>query len=228
MHNATQQPRERPILFSDPMVRAIIDGRKTQTRRMKGLEFINQNPDEYGSINVGNFNPTVKNRAGMLIEGPQVFGAYSDSSEWGVKCPYGRPGDRLYVRETWAVADYDFDHIPNDYIYRADYIHTDTSSWKWKPSIHMPRAASRILLEIISIRVERLQDISEEDAIAEGIEPIIGPDKVTYYGNYGKDDIGHLLTPVQSFKSLWQSINGPESWDANPWVWVIEFKKVNP
>lgn len=205
------------------MVRAILDGRKKKTRRTTGLDYINRNPDDYGPINVGVFS---------LKAGPEVFGAYDNSGEWGVKCPYGRPGDRLWVRETWAPLDdsgacFYRSGIPEyvasqptgawlDYPYDSVYAPKCPESIRWRPAIHMPRAASRILLEITGIRVERLQDISEEDAIAEGIE------KNCIYNNGRR----YVESPIHSFCTLWQSINGPESWDENPWVWVVEFKQI--
>ena len=143
-----------------------------------------------------------------------------------IKCPFGKTGDRLWVRETFGIhPDYNPPYnFEGQYVYRAtDPDWETTDNWEWKPCLFMPRDASRIALEITDIRVERLNDISESEAIAEGIEPIIGQDGETYYGNYGKEDIGHLLTSVESYRSLWQSINGPESWGNNPYVWVVSF-----
>lgn len=166
-------------------------------------------------------------RGDFWKDGERRFG------EWFMKCPYGQPGDRLWVRETWAPADKilfgsDLDECeavaykadgsildPNGQHFNAFGI--DFSKIRWKPSIHMRRDYSRILLEITDIRVERLQEISEQDAIAEGIEisPVWkGPGDV-----YPSD-------PVKDFCTLWESIHGPESWDANPWVWVVSFKKI--
>lgn len=225
MSNATQQPKERPILFSGPMVRAILEGPKTQTRRMKGLEFINQNPDEYGTINVGIFKPAVKNRAGMLIEGPEVFGAYSDSGEWGVKCPYGRPGDWLYVKEAWGDLTEGYGGLDPIYVYRANATPGQIGV-RWRRSIHMPRAASRILLEITDIRLERVCDISEADAIAEGAQMAIQ----WMDGRIENVDEAHiyhtLATHKLGFQYIWQSINGPESWDK--FVWAISFNRILP
>nr|WP_319802623.1 hypothetical protein [Marinobacter sp. EN3] len=143
-------------------------------------------------------------------------------------CPYGRPGDRLWVRETFQGPLVSYDRAQEFYEdrlkfespeyceYRADggpdpvFVDADDEERHgWKPSIHMPRWASRINLEITGVRVERLQDISEQDAKAEGVEPAQCCD-AHYHG----------------FSKLWQSINGPDSWDANPWVWVVEFKRV--
>lgn len=186
---------ERPILFSAPMVRAILNGTKTQTRRV------------------------VK---------PQPVATRGSKKPWCSiedllkTCPYGQPGDRLWVREsgwerpertprmmregadTWEPYYYDADGW-------IDEDHADFKRWGFRrrPSIHMPRWASRIDLEITAVRVERLQDISEPDAKAEGVDP-------------------QFLLARTGFVSLWESINGTASWDENPWVWVIEFKRVKP
>ena len=169
--------KEKPILFNTEMVRAILDGRKTQTRRVVDLKKYPQYPDKLDSLDA-------------------IFSTFPCQSG----CPFGQVGDRLWVRETWATDD------RKNFFYRADG-ETYNAGLKWKPSIHMPRAASRITLEITGVRVERLQDISEEDAIAEGIP---------YQGN-AFDTIG-------AFSDLWNSIYG--TWDQNPWVWVIELEKV--
>lgn len=174
------------------MVEAILDGRKTQTRRARGATF--QNFEEFARI----------------------------------KCPYGKPGDRLWVRETWQITN--FLH-PSDenygYIYKASENGKDwqenTEEWKWKPSIHMPKAAARIWLEITETRLERLQDISKEDAIAEGIEPVADGYK-NYMPKLSSTSQFCWPTAYHSFKSLWESINGAESWDLNPWLWVVKFK----
>jgi hypothetical protein len=188
MHTETiesKQTKERPILFSGEMVRAILDGRKTQTRRV-----VKPKPDDSGLWN-------------------------------NDKCPYGKPGDRLWVRETFFV---DGPRIQ----YRADH-HGAPKETIWKPSIFMPRHASRILLEIADVRCERLRDISEADAIAEGVasfRPVPGDgDPETLYANYMNKGRLSYRKAYFSFMTLWQSINGPESWNANPWVWVITFKR---
>lgn len=236
--------KERPILFSGPMVRAILDGRKTVTRRIAKPV---KHPD-LGNI----YAPG----ALVLEKEPQHV---IDRA-----CPYGQPGDRLWVRETWAEEHplavqegrysqlgragipgppgvryhvvYRADGEPLQVWRRADHQHpyftqegpSDSRHEKfptvhsnyarggkaiyWNPSIHMPRWASRILLEITAVRVERLQDITNEQAIAEGIgEPL---DE-----RYAVQD---------EFRPLWDSINGAGSWDVNPWVWVVEFKRVTP
>lgn len=206
--------KEHPILFSAPMVQAILEGRKTQTRRA-----MKKQP---------NIDPQTGDWLSTYSDGGQEVHPIETWIGVQVKlhCPFGRIGDRLWARETWKHKGHNFP-VGHPYEYRATAEQDLTPpDGPWKPSIFMPRAASRITLEITDIRCERLNDISEADAIAEGIEPVVGQDGETYYGNYGKEDIGHLLPPVESYRSLWQSINGPESWEANPLVWVITFKRV--
>lgn len=176
--------KERPILFSGEMVRAILGGRKTQTRRLNGLAEINKNPDQW--------------RFDGFDGKYAVFDSGYDVLK--IKCPYGEIGDRLWVRETWCFDGFDV-------IYKA----THDCDIKWKPSIFMPRWASRVNLEITNRRLERLQDITEKDAQAEGMDPY----------NYYYDNT------INEFKHLWKTINGSESWDINPWVRVVEFKKIN-
>jgi hypothetical protein len=194
--------KERPILFSAPMVRAILEGRKTMTRRV-----IKPHPTLFNG------------RAGGHDCGWPI-----DERGRLVACPYGQPGDRLWVRETFQTLE-DFAAKDATY-YRADgkkitaLVDGDKYdlSHKWRPSIFMPRALSRITLEITSVRVERVQDISEADAIAEGC--IASNDDLTD---------GYFDIPARSFfEDLWDSINAKlgYGWDANPWVWVVEFKRV--
>ena len=211
--------KERPIIFNAPMVKAILEGRKTQTRRI------------------------AKNLPVHL---------------YGVKCPYGQPGDRLWVRENWKVGAWDENNgrIAIDYCdgpdkrWRTDPSDTDGEKFEklwiqisdelikkgiqygedgrykwnigesplnWKPSIFMPRWASRINLEIVDVRVERLQDITEEDAIAEGVS----------FGHITDQATGEIdCEATDAYEVLWESIYGHDSWDKNPWVWVVEFKRV--
>ena len=190
----TGPSRERPILFSAPMVRAIMEGRKTQTRRVvKPIPPRGLTPNH---------------------------------------CRYGVPGDRLWVRETWAhvfgheeYESWEMPHIKSfvvdnyltgsipagkpangDTVYAADgwddYV--ENGDFRWRPSIHMPRWASRITLDVVDVRVQLLQDITQEDAGAEGVRS------------------------REEFHALWESINGAGSWDANPWVWAVTFKRVSP
>ena len=187
--------KERPILFSGPMVRAILDGRKTQARRV------------------------VKPSSGPHTIEQVISTPDSLSSFIRHRCPHGIIGDRLWVRETFARSR-------NNWLYRASSVasegpqgNTDDWDWDtsipnhWRPSIFMPRKASRITLEITGVRVERLSSISTSDCLAEGVTPGVATD--------------HPRGPeYTAFRSLWQSINGPGSWDANPWVWCIEFRKI--
>lgn len=206
--NDKPKTKERPILFSAPMVRAILEGKKTQTRRV------------------------VKPQSAILTdEMARSFGVQPPPQQNMpvIHCRYGGPGERLWVRETWGL----FQERPQfGVFYRAD---ADSPNYeeengiaRWRPSIHMPRKYSRIELEIVSVRVERLQDITEADAIAEGIEriPNVGPMRAFGWRDYS-GGIG-FFDPVQSYRSLWESINGPDSWAANPWVWGIEFKRIKP
>ena len=216
------QRKERPILFSGPMVRAILEGRKTVTRRV-----MKHQPHEDASVTVEKYNAAVVDRHGEEQPGPEVFGAWWSDGERGCVCPYGQPGDRLWVRENFGeIYDYcdhpempgcpsEFWHI--EWKYRADgeleMGSQDGVFTGWKPSIHMPRIASRILLEVTDVRVERLQDISDADALAEGCS---------------HKDMRHGDRLASVFARLWESINGAGSWGANPWVWVVEFRRIQP
>lgn len=208
--------KERPILFSAPMVRAILEGRKTQTRRVVKL-----------------------NDAGRVARGGRQW--HIDDDHAALACPYGQPGDRLWVREahlldppidgTWPSVGDSFtsiDDIPERYrnpehvLYRAD--DKLTTAWRWRPSIHMPRWASRITLEVTDVRVERLQDISEADAQAEGVDRDTEPCDHT---RRSCADVGCLgPTHRAAFCDLWMQINGADSWAANPWVWVVSFRRL--
>ncbi|MFG8133140.1 hypothetical protein ACEOP2_22250 [Pseudomonas aeruginosa] len=225
-------PRERPILFSGPMVRAILEGRKTVTRRV-----MKPQPDFLGS----------------MVDPNTPFKTLDAGLHARITCPYGEPGDRLWVRETWTDvnmcgapalayrADEDIRDLMEEpgflddrgafnyddprvkpYPFACWYAELDQA--RWRPSIHMPRWASRILLEITAVRVERLQDISEEQALAEGVrgEPCD-------HARQACADIGCWGdTAKGAFGFLWESLNGEGSWVANPWVWVVEFKRVTP
>ncbi|HDO6729046.1 morphogenetic protein [Klebsiella pneumoniae] len=197
--------KERGMIFNGEMVRAILDGRKTQTRRIVKLQ-----PDEDGLAKVTN--------------GPWV-----DTSERNYRCPFGDVGDRIWVRETFQGPLFDYEQMeayledssrfekPEFCQYAADGGHRpeyqdadDNLRHGWRPSIHMPRWASRIMLEITDVRVERLKSISDGDAIREGC-------------SIADMKSGDCVADV--FARLWASIYGAESWNANPWVWVIEFKR---
>jgi len=219
---------ERPILFSAPMVRALLAGTKTQTRRAvkynEGIQRLATNFE---------FRRSSPYPLAEDISGAYHYVLNCEDRFVGLSCPYGQPGDLLWVREsgwerpertpkmmregadTWAPFIYDADYWP-DAIPENE--RDDLKAWGWKrrPSIHLPRLGSRILLEIVAVRVERLQDISEADAKAEGVTL---PERTcTMYEGIWRD----------GYRDLWESINGPGSWDANPWVWVIEFRRTDP
>jgi hypothetical protein len=205
------QTKERPILFAAPMVRAILEGRKTVTRR------------------------EVKKQAALdcLAAGFEpAFLALPGNADL---CPYGKPGDRLWVRETFAFADKSGSHeaAPDDHwrparpgmepeIYRCWYRASDghTADGFWKPSIHMPRWASRILLEITDVRVERLQDITPDQCIAEGVDAAMCRQFLETAPSR------HTLkeAEIHGFSGLWNSVGG--DWQANPWVWCVSFRRV--
>jgi hypothetical protein len=200
--------KERPILFSAPMVLAILDGRKTQTRRI-----VKPQPNVVHAIHTD-----------ASIETNLIF----RRGDQRIHCPYGKPGDRLWVRETWAlsgrfanakVSDYQIPEVTfaENLVHFADADAYDVSTQSWRASIHMPRWASRINLEVTGIRVERLQDISEDDARAEGVP-----------GNEEAAALGcdWYEKPRRAYRRIWSQINGEASWDKNPWVWVTEFKRI--
>jgi len=223
---------ERPILFSAEMVRAILDGRKTQTRRIV-------KPQPTGATS---WLPHI-----------EASGFYPDkisAKPERLVCKYGQSGDQLWVRETWAKGE-----TAGVARYRATDPQCDdtTSGLRWRPSIHMPRWASRITLRITDIRVERLQDISEDDARAEGCEarPFPGPwwqgyrdlgdGKLFHQQAVGETPPDWMIEPKKmpptpwldrsardNFRSIWMGLHGPDAWEANPWVWVISFERVKP
>lgn len=217
--------KERPILFSAPMVRAILEGRKTVTRRK------------------------VKKRAALDCLAAGLEPAFLILPGNADLCPYGAPGDRLWVRETWYcdhfevqkgpylqpadMHDLDQSREDGELVYAADGLTPhEQEQPTWKPSIHMPRWACRILLEITDVRVERLQEISEEQAVAEGLiwqgqengkafyshaERKYPPGAHQQFGISGVD-------AISAFRNLWNSVGG--DWDANPWVWCVSFRRV--
>ena len=214
-------PKYKPIIFTAPMVRAILEGRKTQTRRLNGLDDVNKIPDAWDAarVTVGALNYKVKKSAkgkygATFISHPDAI-ANRTIHVCPQICPYGQPGDRLWVREAFEFNHggpvYDaagglMDSMDDEIVYRADRPNRVT---KWTPSIHMPRWASRITLEITSVRVERVQDIRIKDCVAEGIRELVVD-----------------IDGTDAYKDLWQSLYGHDSWDKNPWVWVVEFKRV--
>jgi len=232
MDNLTSSPpadsprREKPILFSAPMVRALLNGSKTQTRRVVRKQFASDaEPAEVAKTSPEGWQ--VSGHSGLWWDD---VGACIDDA---VRCPFGIPGDCLWVRESWQS------HIgPMGESLTYAYCATDDRRLgPWRPSIHMPRWASRITLEITNVRVERLQDISEDDALAEGIEcreeivdvKCYGGSPVEIHGDrYFFDDSDGFEDPVEAYRALWTKLNGPDSWGANPWVWVVSFKRVTP
>lgn len=223
--------KERPILFSGDMVRALLDGRKTQTRRIVKPQPI------YGDVG-GTF-------ASWMFKKRKENGHWLYPNARSIvlsECPYGQPGDRFWVRETakcgyrseqpphnkgcigvdyqaggGLMRDYTLDRR-NDYPWFPSRSHNVDGTTRWAPAIHMPRWASRITLEVADVRVERLNDISETDAIAEG----------TFAGAYEYDNGEGTETARESFQCLWDSLNAPRGYgrDVNPWVWVVTFRSV--
>ena len=210
--------KKRGMIFNAEMVRAILDGSKTQTRRI--IQSAAKNMQARGHEVISHRAPGNKWYGDYVYSMRDRSGVWQDftNEQFLAKCPFGQPGDRIWVRETWAEAG---GNAPELQLYRANYPDHVPSSYenlksaeeiRWRPSIHMPRWASRITLEIADVRVERLNSISDTDANAEGVS-------------------ADRLSPARYvFGSLWQSIYGadnPQSWQANPWVWVIEFRRVD-
>lgn len=212
-------PRERPILFNGAMVRAVLAGDKTQTRRTNGLEYFSRpenDPDGW--------------LCARVADGMAYMVYRNMPHERPVRCPYGQAGDRLWVRETWQHANHPFgpyqDHTP--VFYRADYLDDphgpdgelspEGRYREWRPSIHMPRAACRLVLKVKRVRVERLQAINHMDALAEGVGLNPSAADVRMPLRAGES------LPRAMFRALWEQINGAEAWAANPWVWVVEFR----
>lgn len=232
--------KERPIIFSGEMVRVILDGRKTQTRRV-----MKPQPPEWCTEKFGYtmFTPEGHISGRGWYEGQRA--------EKFFKCPYGKVGDRLWVREAWHGV-----HEDNQfqiYNYRADC--PDSENYKWKPSIHMPRWASRILLEVTGVRAERVQDISESDAKAEGFDhelhnpyPTCATHMPPEWYELPPSPKGECSGPRwdkewypssermkrwntrNNFIRTWELLNKERGfgWDTNCWVWVVEFKRVDP
>ena len=201
----------KPILFNTEMVRAILDGRKTQTRRAIKYDF----ESVYSAAS----------QQGIMDKVCQYGELPSDAIEWYAKNiakPKYQPGDVLWVRETWSKDE------NGEYVYRTNYGTTEDDSFppsmfKWKPSIHMPREAARIFLRVTNVRVERLQEITPKDAWEEGCR----------IGNFfpWEKHIPELQQQCRDilFKSLWDGLNAKRGygWDINPWVWVYEFERVS-
>ena len=211
------------IILNTDDARAILDGRKTVARKV-----VKPQPPEWIEKLSGPemYTPGIIDKYGDLQEGNPIYGVYDDDGDYGVKCPYNH-GDILWVRETWRVCQCGI------YCYKAigdcDTCCTtgeNTFDVKWRPSVHMPREAARIFLRVTDVRVERLQDITVEDVIAEGIDAdndIRNPDPKTHESikNW------NLQYAQFQYKGLWDSLNAKRGhgWDSNPWVWVISFEK---
>lgn len=230
------QVKERPILFSAPMVRAILEDRKTVTRRAIKVQ---PHIDASGNFCVGSSN-----------YGQDGYGKPVTKHFVNGCCPYGKPGDRLWVRETWYCDHFEVMRGPylkpddldirealedGTLVYAAEGLAPyEQEQPTWKPSIHMPRWACRILLEITGVRVERLQEGEGETAfesryVAEGINRIHqGDGDYAFHPFKSEPGPGNWTDPFDAWRELWVSINGAESWNANPWVWVVEFKRVMP
>ncbi|EOV6201186.1 TPA: hypothetical protein RRT43_001105 [Klebsiella pneumoniae] len=232
---------ERGMIFNGEMVRAILDGRKTQTRRI-------MKPQPEPCPRGGHWWPSNVFKTMLHVEEEMQNGKGGWGGLVGDACPFGDVGDRIWVREAyrfpaslddvsptgvgemavatgyrkpWAPTFYEFTGTFSDGWKGFETPPKVSDAGKLRPSIHMPRWASRILLEITDVRVERLNAISQEDAQAEGME--LTGWRPTYSD---PDSGGEVMTPYDNFAELWSSIYGDESWKANPWVWVISFKRV--
>lgn len=193
--------KERPIIFQPANIRSLLAGTKTQTRRV--------------------CKPAEAQGLSYVVDCRDGTWGNEEGDEPAFQCPYGKPGDRLWVREShwWFKDEHDHEtgYFPppltvDDVEYRAD---GDDGRKAWRPSIHMPRWASRILLEITEIRVQRLLDIGEADCLAEGAP-----------GGHGViPGYAYAATPFEHYRAVWEQINGAGSWDANPWVWAVTFRR---
>lgn len=226
--------RERPIIFTGESVRAILAGRKTQTRRVvkagAGRQRLWLTPELIQKVPHGEMK-----RGGWQMHHPHAGHTVSgvavehDSPLGLIPSPYGEQGDRLWVRETWAPTDHGV-------LYRADFTDADESHvcWRWHSPRHLAREHSRLTLEVVAVRVERLQSITEDDAIAEGAREFLGLPSRHPYGEDPRWSMGDptstdecLGTARFAFGNAWDKINGKRAtWASNPWVWVVEFQRV--
>lgn len=240
--------KERPILFSAPMVRALLAGTKTQTRRAVSrgnsvLDWDGNSLAKWGGLDLSIATAFSAQTKGAAVGSPagvvslhalaSGLPGYRPGEHTSHRIyPRWRPGDRLWVKETFCPEYFDDSTVG----YRADWIGTDLAKEpKWRPSIFMPRWASRITLEITDVRVQRLRDISEADAIAEGVEATSPPDLLRYRDYLPEKEAIRPWAARRgwtyarnSFLSLWESINGTASLAADPWVWALTFKRVTP
>ena len=241
--------RERPILFSGEMVRAILDGRKTQTRRVVKPQPVAPVVAEHNDI-VFHAGMT-RNLARVKQSRGRNLAATGNLAAHPFPCPYGAPGDLLYVRETWAqvtrglpeiggrfIGMYQIPHIEEgvgELLYRAtDDDGLSDQGFIWRPSIHMPKWAARIWLRATDVRVERVSEISEADALAEGIREVTKDGEVKKYCVYDHRDMSSVRwadmdrNPIDTFAALWDSLNADRGYDffgTNPWVWVVSFER---
>lgn len=237
--------KERPILFSAPNVRAILEGRKTQTRRLVPPVWTVEDikpPWWWTKARLVHRPTCIRELCEQVDDSELACYGFEFTNKHAPRSPFGSPGDRLWVRETHAFASRnhwpDLPHVFSPVetglgvtvYYRAGFDRAK-SGLTWRPSIHMPRWASRITLEVTEVRVERLQDISEADAEAEGVERVFGRDVppamgggVETWRDYLEE--GWRTSARSSFVTLWESIHGRGAWAKNPWVWAINFKRV--
>jgi len=228
--------KTRPIIFSAEMVNAVLDGRKTQTRKLIKCSKEIMQDDSYTFLKASPQSPQLERGLPPSARNMFnfVFGSKKGNGHFKIKCPFGKIGDRLWVRETWQIHEFELEHGGKEFpniLYKSTgstRLLIDKCVWKfvkdkpsWRSPVTMPRWASRITLEITNIQVERLQDISEEDCLKEGI---IRLDSRLGFIDPRKTE-GSVLPSVQeAFQQLWHSTKG--KWDQNPWVWVISFRRV--
>lgn len=221
--------KERPILFSEQRVRALLVGQQTQTRRIMKTQALGPGQDNHEGVHA--FDVSANHLHGYKMM------AMTDIS---YQCPYGKPGDILWVRETWrgpivpesALAEYERDptpfRLPEFCQYRADSNElghhsmndTEGEQFGWQTAIHMPRWASRINLQITGVRAEKIQDISEDDIMAEGVQT-----DSHFLNNFFTMNM-NSESPKEAYRKAWQKQYGATSWEVNPWVWVVEFQRV--
>jgi len=198
-----------------------------------------QPPEDVGEIVVSNYHPTEVDRDGEEYPGPEIYGAWDYDGIWGTRCPFGAPGDLLWVREAHAIVPrtaYALSvgvrqtlHPDNDYdaaVYRAGW--ERCAPGHWRPSIHMPRWASRLTLRVTAVRVERVQEITEADAVAEGIRTLPGQDPADPSAWWESAPGEHQSrSACAAFRNFWDSLNAKRGhgWDANPYVWVVSFER---
>ncbi len=243
-----------PILFTGEMVLALLNNAlpKTQTRRLAK----HQPPHDVAPIRVGLYEPIIVGKDGEEEPGPEIFGAYDDDGQWGLKCPYGRAGDQLWVRESFSIRTHVRDKVTGRVTVGGRYIAGDTEfeiqlstmetvkflAWHRKldvhPNLFMFRSLSRVTLEIKGCRFEQVQAITNDDARAEGCPHAYphrhGPDGIVNELQGEPDQFaaqhntGFNDCWICAYRELWDSINGAGSWRSNPWVWAVDFNRIKP